>query len=156
MRATTCFAAIASLLFCSDAMAIEEPKYTVVEARDDYEIRRYDAYVVAEVTFYGPYENSGDTAFRVLADYIFGNNSSSTKMEMTAPVETGPTDAGTRMEMTAPVITTAVDDSANHYRFAFVIESKYTLETVPKPLNDRIRLREVAPRTVAAHRFSGS
>lgn len=148
--------AIASLLITSGAMAIEEPKYEVLEQRDGYEVRRYDPYIVAEVVVDGPYSEAGSKAFRILADYIFGNNSTSTKMEMTAPVESEATAEGVKMEMTAPVISAAVDEGSDRYRYAFVIERRYTMDTVPKPMNDRIRLRVVGPRTVAAHQFSGS
>ena len=137
-------------------MAIEEPDYEVLEQRDGYEVRRYEPYIVAEVTVDGRYSDAGNAAFRVLADYIFGNNSTSTKMEMTAPVESEAVSNSVKMEMTAPVISSAVDGEAERYRYAFVIERRYTMDSVPKPMDDRIQLRVVAARTVAVHQFSGS
>jgi len=148
--------AIIPLILTTNVLAIEEPGYEVIEERDEYEVRRYEPYIVAEVTFYGPYDNVGDRAFSILADYIFGENTTNTRMEMTAPVESATVDSGTKMEMTAPVLSNAVDESANRYRYAFVIESQYTLDSVPKPLDERIRLRQIDARTVAVHRFSGS
>ena len=156
MNSRAFLTAIASLFITSGAMAIEEPKYEVLEQRDGYEIRRYEPYIVAEVTVDGPYSSAGNTAFRILADYIFGNNSTSTKMEMTAPVESEAVNDSVKMEMTAPVISNAVDADGNRYRYAFVIERRYTMETVPKPVDERIQLRVVGSRTVAAHQFSGS
>lgn len=137
-------------------MAIEEPKFEVIERHDDYEIRRYAPYIVAEVTVDGPMKDAGNQAFRILADYIFGSNTDSTKMKMTAPVESQPAASGTRMKMTAPVISEQSGEDGERYRYAFVIEQKYDLESVPKPLDDRIVLRETEERVVAVIRFSGS
>lgn len=137
------------------ALAIEEPAYQVLEKKDAYEIRRYDSYIVAEVDVDGDFKSSGGSAFRILAGYIFGDNQGGTKMAMTAPVETRAADKGTTMNMTAPVTTSpsATDDAT--YTYAFVMESQYSMQTLPKPNDARIRLREIPIRTVAAHRYSG-
>jgi hypothetical protein len=39
--------------------------------------------------------------------------------------------------------------------YAFVMERKYSLETLPVPNNDRIRIRQVPERTMAVRRYSG-
>jgi len=145
-----------SLLLPVIAMAIEEPEFEVVERREGYDIRRYDPYIVAEVTVSGPFKDTGSTAFRILADYIFGANTSGTKMEMTAPVESQAVESGTRMEMTAPVLSVPENEKEDRYRYAFVIERRYDLESVPKPLDERINLREAHQGTVAVRRYSGT
>ncbi len=132
-------------------MAIEEPQYSVVEADGDFEIRRYQPYIVAEVTVDGSMRETGNSAFRILAGYIFGNNRSNTEMNMTAPVESR--EGGERMNMTAPVET--VPDGDGSYVYSFVMESRYTLDTLPVPVDPRIRIREVPARTMAVHSFSG-
>ena len=38
---------------------------------------------------------------------------------------------------------------------AFSMPSSYTMETLPKPLDDRVKLVEVPQRTVAVFQFSG-
>ena len=38
---------VSSLLVAKSAMAIEEAKYTVLEKKDDFEIRQYDPQIVA-------------------------------------------------------------------------------------------------------------
>ena len=137
-------------------MAIEEPEYEVSAERGGYEIRHYDPYIVAEVVVDGSYKDAGNRAFRILADYIFGENTAAIKMEMTAPVESRPATDGTRMEMTAPVLSMPEKGVDGKYRYAFVIERKYSLESVPKPIDDRISLRKTDERVVAALRYSGS
>lgn len=110
----------------ANAMALEEPQYEVLLSSDDIEFRRYEPYIVAEVTV------SGDNqAFRILAGYIFGDNAEREKMQMTAPVERR---------------------DRNH---AFVMESKYSMDSLPTPNDPRIRLAERPARIVAVREFSG-
>ena len=110
-------------------MAIEEPDYVVLASAGDVEFRHYDPYIVAEVTIGG--DSADNRAFRILASYIFGDNTASEKMAMTAPVET-------RGE-----------------EHAFVMERKYTMDTLPKPVDERIQLRSKPSRVVAVRTFSG-
>lgn len=155
MTLTKGLVASLALLIGGLAMAYEEPAYAVVKKRNDYEVRHYPPYVVAEVDASGSLSSSGSAAFRILANYIFGDNVGSEKMAMAAPVETRMQKSGTTMAMTAPVITRELESIPDAYRYAFIMERKYTLDTVPKPTDDRISLRETAPRTVAVRRYSG-
>ncbi len=100
MRYASWIIVLSVFLTGSYAMAIEEPAYTVVKTAADYELRRYDAYLVAEVDVQGEFDDAGGEAFNILAGYIFGKNKAQEKMRMTAPVES----SGVRMAMTAPVI----------------------------------------------------
>lgn len=137
-------------------MAAEEPQYDVLRSTDDYEIRRYSPYVVAETDVEGTFRAAGGKAFNILAAYIFGKNSASKKMAMTVPVESRPVGNTSRMEMTAPAGSGSGADDERRYTYSFVMESKYTLESLPKPTDARIRLRERPERTVAVHRFRGT
>lgn len=136
---TNVFMRYAILLFMipTIAMAIEEPEYQVVGQYTDFEVRLYAPYIVAEVDVQGEFDNAGNEAFRILAGYIFGDNTASEKMAMTAPV----------------TATAAEDDGRT--TFSFVMERKYSLQSLPVPSNERIRIREVPERTMAVHRYSG-
>jgi len=153
---TNLFMRYATLLFMipTIAMAIEEPEYQVVGQYTDFEVRLYAPYIVAEVDVQGDFDNAGNEAFRILAGYIFGDNAASEKMAMTAPVESRSSDKGEKMAMTAPVTATAAEDDGRT-TFAFVMERKYSLQSLPVPNNERIRIREVPERTMAVHRYSG-
>ena len=118
-----------TVLTGGNAMALEQPDYEVVAELGDVEFRRYAPYLVAEVTVNG--DEPDRRAFNILASYIFGRNSADEKMSMTAPVETRGRD------------------------YAFVMEKKYSMETLPKPDDERVRLLERPERTVAVRRFSG-
>ena len=133
------------------AMAIEEPAYEVLLETKHYEIRRYQPYIVAEVDVDADFKRAGNSAFRVLAGYIFGDNEPQQKMQMTAPVESR---EGVRMNMTAPV-TSQPGDGDGPFTYAFVMERKYTMETLPKPTNPDIRLVQRPARVMAVHRYSG-
>lgn len=120
------------------ANALEEPAYEVLRGTEDYEIRQYESYIVAEVDVVGNADDSGNRAFRILADYIFGNN-----------------DAREKMNMTAPVVSDAPSPDADTYTYAFVMESRYSLDTLPAPVDPRIRIVEKPGRIIAAREYSG-
>ena len=134
-------------------MAIEEPDFEVLLTTKQYEIRRYDPYIIAEVDVQGNMGSAGNKAFRILAGYIFGNNEPGEKMAMTAPVESKP--KGEKMKMTAPVLSDVPEAQRSEYTYAFVMEDKYTLNTLPAPVDSRIRIREKPSRIVAVRRYSG-
>lgn len=155
------FTAGFSLSFLAfSAMATEQPDYTVLEERDGYEIRSYPPYIVAEVKVDDEFRRSGSSSFNVLASYIFGDNQGSKKMQMTAPVTSAMSpQIGKKMQMTAPVTSVPLmneEDEADGFLYQFVMESKYSLETLPEPNDPRIKLRELPERTVAVRRYSGS
>jgi hypothetical protein len=140
-----------AIFFGDTVSALEEPKYQVIDKNSNFEIRHYDEYLVAEVTLDGDFKSSGNQAFRILAGYIFGANQASEKMAMTAPVESQLT-SSEKMAMTAPVL--SINDASEHI-YRFVMEKKFTLDTLPIPDDKRIRLLKVEPRYMAVKEFSG-
>jgi hypothetical protein len=138
-----------ALLASPIAMAIEEPRYQVIEQDGAFELRDYAAYLVAETRVEASFEDAGNEAFRRLFRYISGDNAAQQKIAMTAPVTQG---KGEKIAMTAPVTQVADGD---HYRVAFVVPSRYSASTVPKPLDPRIEIRTVPARRVAVWRYSG-
>jgi SOUL heme-binding protein len=131
---------------------IEEAKYTVIETRAAYEIRRYEAALLATTAM--PSSSSADrgNAFRAIAGYIFGGNEAKQSIAMTAPVVmAAPSE---KIAMTAPVVMGRDANGAG--TMAFVMPSKYkTIDELPKPKDARVILREQPAHTVAALRFSG-
>jgi hypothetical protein len=135
-------------------MAIESPKYQTVRKDRKFEIREYEEYILAEVEIDGDFGSALQKGFRVLADYIFGGNTSRTRINMTVPV-TEQAVSSEKIDMTAPVIASAVEEGRT-YKIAFTMPSKYTLENLPEPANKRISFRKVGRHEAAALRFSGS
>jgi DNA gyrase inhibitor GyrI len=138
------------MLIGTAVLAIEEPTYTVVKQYDTFEVRTYDPYVVAEVVVPGPAQEAGNQGFRLLAAYIFGGNVSQQKMAMTAPVTQVANSE--KIAMTAPVTQTPAQEG---FVVQFKMPKAYTLDTLPKPLDERVKLREVPAASYAVIRFSG-
>jgi hypothetical protein len=134
-------------------MPIETPKYDVLQKDGKFEIRKYQEYVITSVEIDADFRHALSQGFGILADYIFGNNQARTNIEMTAPV-TGQAVKSTKIEMTAPV-TSAQVGGGKKYLVSFTMPSKYTLESLPEPMNKTILLQKIAPHQTAALRFSG-
>ena len=143
-------------IFCtSTTMATETPQYTVVKEDGDFELRQYEPRIVAEVTVDGDLDAASGRGFRILADYIFGNNRPINNSVMTVSPE-----AGTKISMTAPVTLEPVGanttmTSAREWRVEFTMPREYTMASLPRPNNDLIRIREIPARNYAAVRYSG-
>jgi len=128
---------------------LESPEYTVLEARQGYEIRRYQPYIIAETTVSND-EPSMNSAFRILAGYIFGGNSIDQNIAMTAPVTTEK--IGESIAMTAPVATEKTNDGLT---MSFMMPSQFNLENLPKPNSENISFKKVPAGKFAVLSFSG-
>ena len=135
-------------------MATEEPEYTVIEKSEAFELRSYSPMIVAETRVSGSMDDASSAGFRLIADYIFGNNTSrdggNEKISMTAPVTMEP--ESEKISMTAPV---SIEQEDGKWRVHFVMPSEYTMETLPRPNNPAVTLREVPASNYAVIRFSG-
>jgi len=148
---------LGSLLLSSGgaAMAAEKPSFRVAQKFEDFEVREYAAYLVAETEVSGTRESAGNAGFRVLAAYIFGKNRGERKIAMTAPVTQA---EGKRVAMTAPVTQVRGDGEAGDapWIIQFMMPSRHTLETLPEPLDPAVRFRQVPVRRVAVLTYSGT
>ena len=160
--------------------ATAEPSYTVLEHEEDFELRLYAPKIIAQTEVTGDYDAASRQGLRVLADYIFGNNtladsansenkesgcakkSKSAKISMTAPVLMSPADLtvenadsdpkSTKINMTAPV---SMSQNEGKWQVAFVMPEHYTISSIPKPNNPAITLVEVPESRYAVVKFSG-
>ena len=145
------FFGLALIATATLTMAIEEPAYEVINRLDDIEIRRYAPYVVAELSVDAPADKAGSQAFPILAGYIFGNNQGGTKLAMTAPViQAGVPDP---VEPTTP---SASRSAADSHVVQFVLPKGVSPESAPVPIDQRVRVRDVASVEVAVIVYSGS
>jgi hypothetical protein len=115
---------------------IETPDYEVLRKIEAHiEIRKYPALILAQTQLdTNSYEAIGNTGFRRVASYIFGGNESNQKISMTAPV---------LMEM---------DQKSD---MSFVMPKKYSLEQLPTPSNQSVKLLQKESRVLAVLRFGG-
>lgn len=136
---------------CSCAVGIEKPKYSVLEKEGEFEIRQYQRYLIAETRVDADFKDAGNAAFRRLFNYISGNNQTKESISMTAPVTQ--TASSEKISMTAPV---NQQQSGEKYSVSFVMPSKYSLETLPQPLDPEVVIKEIPAQKIAAIRYSGT
>jgi len=143
-----------SLFGVSQAMATEEPKFDILEQDDDFQVRLYAPMIIAEVHIEGSLTEASRKGFRLIAAYIFGENSSrqgkAEKIEMTAPVTMSR--SSEKIAMTAPV---TIEQDKESYRMHFVMPSSYTMDSLPEPNNSKVTLREIPAQKFAVLQFSG-
>ncbi len=150
-----------AILFCGSILVgcamvgpimsdVEKPKYQATALTNDIELRSYDPMLVAMVQMSGSRKDAISEGFRVLADYIFGNNTLEQNISMTAPVEQ---QAGQKISMTAPV---QQQQRSNSWMISFVMPKQFTLKTIPKPNNEMVKINEVPAQRFITIRFSGS
>lgn len=130
--------------------AVEKPDYHVLSSVDNIEIRQYAPMIIAAVEVQGERKEAIGNGFRLLADYIFGNNRVQGKVAMTAPVQQ---QASEKIAMTAPVQQQSL---GNRWKVSFVMPAEYRLETLPKPNNEAVQLNQVPAKRLIAIRFSGT
>ena len=126
--------------------------FEVLQQFPGFELRHYPTHVVAEVEVDSSFTEAGNRAFGVLAAFISGRNSARGKVAMTAPVIQE--QASSRITMTSPVIQGSGDGPGRHV-VAFVMPAEFTLETLPKPSDPRVQIRQVPSEVAAAKAFSG-
>jgi hypothetical protein len=148
------FLGLTILLSTEYSIAIEEPKYAVIETFGAFELRTYEPMIVAETLVSGTLDSAAKAGFKLIGGYIFGNNTSSSsvgnKINMTAPVSMQL--QSEKINMTAPV---SMQQKNGQWLVHFVMPNIYTLDTLPKPNNKAVMLREIPARNYAVLSFSG-
>ena len=129
---------------------VEEPSFTLAQKISDLEIRDYAPTIVAEVDVPGDALASRFAGFYPLADYIFAKDRGGAEIAMTAPVTQAPRE---QIAMTAPV---TQQSDAGGWRIAFTMPASYSMATLPKPADPKVRLEEQPARRMAVIRFSGT
>ena len=137
-------------LYGAQLMAVDEATYSLVYDDGIFEVRDYDAYLLAEFVVDSEFEEAGNKAFRSLFKYISGDNQSQEEISMTAPVTQK--SVGEVISMTAPVIQKF---SQNQYVISFMMPDTYTMQTIPKPSDPAISIRYVEPQRMAVVKYSG-
>ena len=144
----------------------ETPNFAVLASGPDgIEVRRYEPVIEAFTTVEASDARAAaNEAFMTVAGYIFGANEGGdggpTKIDMTAPVRTtsgaphrhdGPGADDGRSESKGG---NTLDEDGS-YTIAFVMPSKWTMESLPKPKDPAVALRKVPTEVRAALPFKG-
>ena len=127
----------------------ETLKFRVIKKEKNFELRDYAAFIQAEVSIESKtFRLAVERAFNILAGYIFGNNISSQKIAMTTPVTTSRSE---KIAMTTPVTVSG----KGVYTVAFSMPSKYSMQNLPVPIDERVKLRGVPAYQAAVIHFTG-
>ena len=129
---------------------VEKPDYKVIQSEQNIEIRQYKPNIIAEVEVEGKREDAIGDGFSLIADYIFGNNKVKLDIAMTAPVQQ---QESKKIAMTAPV---QQQSNGESWQISFVMPSEYSMESLPEPNNDRVRLKEILTKKFVVIEFSGT
>ena len=114
----------------------EEQKYSVVRKYKDFEIRFYPSATIATINSNAKtYRDLSGPGFQKLAGYIFGGNEANIRISMTTPVQMD------------------INDSVS--TMSFVMPSEYKRETLPKPNDPNVLIKNTADEYVAVIRFGG-
>ncbi len=138
------------MLGVTQAMATEEAKYSVVLQDEQFELRVYDAHILAQVLVDGKFSSAGNKAFNRLFKYITGNNIAQQSLEMTKPVTQGA--ASSKIAMTSPV---SQQQAAGQWAVSFMMPATASMASLPQPKDPSIQLLEVPARHIAVVRYSG-
>ncbi|VVA96849.1 unnamed protein product [Arabis nemorensis] len=114
---------------------LETPKYQILKRTANYEVRKYEPFIVVETN--GD-KLSGSSGFNNVAGYIFGKNSTMEKIPMTTPVFTHATDA-----------------QLSDVSVQIVIPSGKDLSSLPMPNEEKINLKKLEGGFAAVVKFSG-
>ena len=117
-------------------MAKAQPYDVLNTLSEGVEIRHYPRHTLISVEVEGDFESAGNRAFRPLVSYISGSNS-----------------RGDRLAMTSPVVQAPHQSS---HTMSFGLPEGVSAQEAPIPADANVTVHEVAPREVAALRFSGS
>lgn len=163
MNIHTFLALLVGLLGTESAMAIEEPAYDTIVSQAPFELRHYAPTLIAQTVVNGDMDTASSKGFRLIADFIFGNNlaaetGQAAQIAMTAPVTMAP--QSSKIAMTAPVTIEqqSVETSLpgpSQWRIHFVMPRQYTLANIPKPNNSAVTLLELPRKYMVVHRYSG-
>lgn len=158
----------------------EQPKYKVMIDEQPYELRKYEPYTVAEVTIYDDdIDEAQRRGFRILADYIFGENIARNSPHRRARMKEGEVfKSNEEIDMTGPVLldlqsqivirgpanvvnTITPQDmeelgvsTQRKWKIAFSLPSKYNTRTAPIPKHPAVRLRDVDVEVIVVRRFT--
>ena len=127
-------------------MAIEEPKFALLSKDGAIELRQYAPFLIAETVVEGDMDEASNRGFRLIADFIFGNNQAA-----------GESGSSAKIAMTAPVIAaqSGLKTEENDWYVSFVMPSGSKFGHLPHPNDPQVKLKELDAQTCVALSFRG-
>ena len=117
----------------------ERQKFELVRSFKQFELRRYEPCVVAEVEMSADFNSAASGAFRYLFNYISKGNESSTSIAMTAPV----------------IASNQSSTDTQKWKISFVMPAGSKLEQMPRPLDSKVKMVELGIQECVSISFKG-
>ena len=115
---------------------LENPKYTILEKNNHFQIRKYDEMTIAKITTVGERYEGLRKGFIPLARYISAKDREGPKISMTAPV------------MQQKIIN-------DNWEISFYMPSKFDTDQLPISENNQIKIVTTPSTIMAVITFSG-
>lgn len=115
---------------------LENPKYTILEKNNHFQIRKYDEMTIAKITTVGERYEGLRKGFIPLARYIGAKDREGPKISMTAPV------------MQQKIIN-------DNWEISFYMPSKFDTDQLPISENNQIKIVTIPSTIMAVITFSG-
>ena len=115
---------------------LENPKYTILEKNNHFQIRKYDEMTIAKITTVGERYEGLRKGFIPLARYIGAKDREGPKISMTAPV------------MQQKIIN-------DNWEISFYMPSKFDTDQLPNSENNQIKIVTTPSTIMAVITFSG-
>ena len=115
---------------------LENPKYTILEKNNHFQIRKYDEMTIAKITTVGERYEGLRRGFIPLARYIGAKDREGPKISMTAPV----------MQQ---------KKGYNNWEISFFMPSKFKESQLPISKNDKIEITTISSSILAVITFNG-
>ena len=115
---------------------LENPKYTILEKNNHFQIRKYDEMTIAKITTVGERYEGLRKGFIPLARYIGAKDREGPKISMTAPV----------MQQ---------KKEYNNWEISFFMPSKFKENQLPISKNDKIEITTISSSILAVITFNG-
>lgn len=124
-----------------------EPQYIVITKSSDFEIRQYKSVLIAETLIRSTKSNETNSAFSILAGYIFGKNQGNPRGMIVGKI----TDS-VKIPMTAPV---NLEKTTSGAFLQFFLPPEFTENEIPKPDDVRVNIRRIPERVLGVKQYSG-
>ena len=115
---------------------LENPKYTILEKNNHFQIRKYDEMTIAKITTVGERYEGLRRGFIPLVRYIGAKDREGPKISMTAPV----------MQQ---------KKGYNNWEISFFMPSKFKESQLPISKNDKIEITTISSSILAVITFNG-
>jgi hypothetical protein len=130
---------------------IQEQPFTVLERRDGYDVREYSEGLYAQVGTTGSWADAHTRGAALLSAYIGGANTTQESVAQMRSADAKP--EGTGIAGAAPMLTAR---KSGVWLISYALPLEWTLVTLPRPSDPRVRIVQEPARTVAVLSFPGT